>query len=215
MKLLTVLTIAVVLFGVHTGASSAGTTIFEDNFNSYTPTGNWPGSPLWTVSDGTVDLIGEGTTEDFFPPGQGLYLDLGGSNFDAGKITSIPLDLQPGDYVLRFAWAGSPISDNNPVLDEMFVRIGEGSLLDFHTSAAAGTPFLAIGVPFTVGSASWATISFEGVGDDNAGMLLDDVSLTVESLDLIPMIPAPGAIVLGFVGLVCLSGLRRHHSTRA
>ncbi|UCD53093.1 MAG: hypothetical protein JSW27_10710 [Phycisphaerales bacterium] len=209
MKQLAMLSITLALGGLLTSTGWAGTTIFEDNFNSYPPTQNWPGSDLWTVSDGTVDLIGEGTAEDFFPPGYGLYLDMGGSSFDAGKITSIPLDLQAGDYVLSFAWAGNQRSDDIGALDEMFVSVGEGSLLNFHTSAVTGTPFFAMGVPFTVVSPTWATISFEGVGGDNAGMLLDNVSLIAQSLHVVPTIPAPGAVVLGLVGLVCTNRLRR------
>ena len=70
------------------GASAAqAATVFSDNFNSdslglnYTAFVNG-----WSVSDGTVDLIGTGFFD--FYPGNGNYVDLDGSSSNAGVLAS-------------------------------------------------------------------------------------------------------------------------------
>jgi hypothetical protein len=120
------------------GTSRAGL-IFFDDFDSYTYGLNWPGEGNWTVSlpvDGTVDMIGAGGYWDLIP-GNGLYLDMDGSTGNAGKITSIPLSLAPGEYVLDFDFAGNQRGGG---FDEMIVQVGGGSLLDFILGASDGIP---------------------------------------------------------------------------
>src|SRR6516164_5359802 len=60
--------------------------VFSDNFNSYSPQLNWLPPANWTApGPGTVDLIRAGTPYDFFP-GNGLYVDLDGSNHLPGTL---------------------------------------------------------------------------------------------------------------------------------
>jgi hypothetical protein len=179
--------------------SSRAALIFFDDFNSYTAGIPWPGNANWTVSDGSVDLIGEGTSWDLLP-GNGLYLDMDGSTYDAGKVTSIEIYLKPGDYVLFFDVAG-----NNRVsgYDELLIELSG----IFPTLGPAPIPgdldFTTLTIPFTVTSALNTSIIFECTGSDNMGWLLDNVGIATG------IIPAPGAVILGGIGVGIVGWLRR------
>ena len=82
-----------------TGSSKAAL-IFSDDFDSYTAGIPWPGEGNWTVTEASVDLIGEGTSWDLLP-GNGKYLDMDGSTGNAGTIESISIALAPGDTFQR------------------------------------------------------------------------------------------------------------------
>jgi hypothetical protein len=175
--------------------------IFFDDFNSYTAGIPWPGGGNWTVLDGSVDLIGAGTSWDL-QPGNGLYLDMDGSTNDAGQITSDPICLAPGDYVLFFDVAGNQRNGGS-----------DGLLLElsgiFPTLGPAPIPgsldFTTLTVPFSVASATTTSIIFGCTGGDNVGWLLDNVGIdTVDGV-----IPAPGAILLSAIGVGIVGWLRR------
>ena len=74
---------------------------------------NYEAFENWSVSDGAVDLIGNGFF-DFFP-GNGLYIDLDGSASDAGIFESVSVRLTPGDYLLEFNLSGSHRGDSHTV----------------------------------------------------------------------------------------------------
>jgi hypothetical protein len=183
------------------GSSRAGL-IFFDDFNSYTAGIPWSGSgSQWTVSDGSVDLIGEGTSWDL-QSGNGLYIDMDGSTHDAGKITSDPIDLAPGDYVLFFDVAGNQRTTGS---DELLLELSG----IFPTLGPVPIPgnldFTTLTVPFSIACATTTSIIFECTGDDNKGWLLDNVGIATAD----NIIPAPGAILLGSIGVGIVGWLRR------
>lgn len=209
-----------VMFGVLlvcAGSSQAHftpTVVFCDNFDSENGgvgTINYTGFSNWTVSGGSVDLIGyTGLVGPYWDlqPGNGLYLDMDGSNYDAGKITSIPLSLEAGDYVLSFDVAGNQRSYGS---DSVNVQVGEGSLLDDFVTVMDTDDFSTVSISFTVDSATTTSISFEGIGGDNIGLLLDNVCLLYNDVNNPGgnAVPAPGAVLLSGIGVGIVGWLRR------
>jgi hypothetical protein len=182
---------------------SAHPTIFSDNFDSYGTTLNWSGSVKWSVSDGTVDMIGNGAWD--FLPGNGMYVDMDGTALDAGKITSSHFDLAPGMYTLAFDLAGNQ-RNNGP--DTINIQVqGGSSLVDYSITLPENAPFATYTSSFTVVTPTLAWLSFEGVGGDNIGLLLDDVSVSSAQ-----PIPAPGALMLGGIGASLVAWLRRRRT---
>ncbi|MDB6134221.1 MAG: hypothetical protein JWM59_2464 [Verrucomicrobiales bacterium] len=157
------------------GASvSQAVQIFSDNFDSENggnPALNFNSFSQWTVDSGSVDLIGNGYFD--FLPGNGLYLDLDGSTGAAGTITSSSFFLAPGDYVLNFDLAGSQRGDS----DTANVAVNVGLAFQQYTLASS-VGFTPTSLQFTVASGQSASISFSGLGGDNIGLLLDNVSLS-------------------------------------
>ena len=173
---------------------------FQDNFD--TENGgheaiNYNNLTNWSVTGGTVDLIGNGGTYDFLP-GHGLYIDLDGSTNDAGLFMSVLITLTPGQYELTYDLAGSQRS-GSPI-DSVQVDFGtEYSALhtlnftDGFTTFSSGT--------FTVASTTTYMLKFQDQGNDNQGALLDNVSVQA--------VPAPASLgVIGLGGLL-LSRRRR------
>jgi hypothetical protein len=186
------------------GIMSSAAPVFFDDFNTENGGAealNYLGFANWIVSDGTVDLIGNGGTYDFLP-GHGLYVDMDGSTGDAGKMfTSQLISLQAGTYKLSYKLAGN---QRNGGSEQVNIEVNLGSVLTTSHSLLQSDPFQTFVEQFTLASAQNVTLSFEGVGGDNIGMLRDDVKLEA--------VPAPGAILLGTMGTGLVGWLRRRRS---
>ena len=160
---------------------------FSDNFDSENGGNyqlNYTGFVNWTVVGGTVDLIGEDSPWDFFPgDGYGLYVDLDGSTNNPGQIlSSSTFNLQPGTYTLTFDLAGNQ-SLSAPA-DPVTVQMAMGSLFSNTYTLANNAPFTTFTETIIVSSATTASLTFEGTGSDNIGMLLDNVTLVPEPATL-------------------------------
>jgi hypothetical protein len=175
--------------------------IFFDDFNSeHGGVGqlNYNAFANFTVSDGTVDLIGNGFFD--FLPGNGLYVDLDGSTGNAGIQTSNGLPLGAGDYSLDFYMAGSHRGDVNEVLVNVFGPLNPsyGALIVINPP---NNPFSFVSIAFTLSAPDTIRFSFSNDGGDNIGALLDNVAINSAPT----AVPEPASLLLvgsGILGLV-------------
>ena len=188
-------------------ASVGAQTLFFDDFNDETaglnrvPTG-------WTVTDGTVDIIGAGTVFDF-QPGNGLYIDLDGSTGMAGML-STGLSFAAGTlYELSFDLAGSHRGDTNTVT--YGVDFDAALALDVQASATLTSEqdFTRFSLLFSTPVATTGRVRFDQLGGDNIGLLLDDVRVAVA----IPE-PQTWGLLLAGLALLGFSARRRKAALR-
>jgi hypothetical protein len=195
--------LAVVSLSLCAGAAP----VFFDDFNTENGGAgvlNYAGFANWTVSDGTVDLIGNGFYD--FLPGNGLYVDMDGSTSNAGKmLTTQAISLGAGTYELSYELAGN---HRNAGVETVDVAVNVGIFSASH-SLSINDPFTLFTQQFTLATAQDVTISFEGIGRDNIGMLMDNVKLDNVTP---PTVPAPAAILLAGMGTGLVGWLRRRRA---
>jgi hypothetical protein len=173
--------------------------VFEDDFdaeNGSTGQLNYTGFANWTVSDGFVDLMGNGF-HDFYP-GSGLFVELDGSGSDAAVFTSSAIAVSPGTYLLQFDLG---INNAGSLIESMNVTLG-GDYAETFDETDAGLPanFNLISRQIQVTSAGNVAIVFDHAGGDNFGLIIDNVSLA-------RIVPEPTSVVL--LGLCSLGILVR------
>lgn len=191
--------IAAAITTVFAAPASAAVTIFSDNFDSYSPlTLNWtpPVASGWTVSGGTVDLIGTGFNDIL--PGNGNYIDLDGSTSNSG-VFSNSVNLTGGvTYTLSFDLAGSQRAST------------ETANINFGTAGTSVTlggsaPLTGYDLSFTPAASGIYSFSFENLGGDNVGLLLDNVSVSA--------VPEPETYAMLLAGLGILGFMLRRKAS--
>lgn len=136
----------------------------------------------WTVSDGTVDVIGTGFF-DLRPP-RFRYLDLDGSSGDAGKITT-NMVFAPGNYVLSFDLSGNARNGAN---DSVTVSLGSYSEMFTLPGTAGFSTYIR-----NVNVAGSSQLMFDHAGGDLLGLLLDNVVVR----EATTAVPEPSALLYG------------------
>ena len=192
--------IAALAFGLVAGAASAGTISgVSDDFateNGGTGQLNYSGFANFTVTTGSVDLIGNGFFDNY--PQHGLYVDLAGTTNQFGAITTKGV-FGPGNYVLTLDIGGTIYAGS---ADGAVVTIGGHS---FSTGALAGLSEHSFTFDFTLSEASALTIADLGLsGNANIGATLFGLTIVDP-----PSVPEPGAIAILGGSLLGLGWLRR------
>lgn len=212
--------------------NAAAEVVFFDDFESYGSNSvlNWtpPAGSPWTVTDGTVDLIedpnqwgldasnGAGLLD-----GGDFFLDLDGSTSNPGLLMSIDLGALssvtaggPGPftnlvagrtYQLEFIMSGNQRSGSD--VAEIGVMLGgnAGTTVLLTESLASTDPWTLYTALFTY--AAGDRIYFQNNGNNNIGVLLDNVRLSV--------VPVPPAAALGLLGFGLVGLMRRNAAKRA
>lgn len=180
--------------------------LFSDTFDSDAQGLN-VGLINWTVSDGTIDVVGGPGFFDFYP-GNGNYVDLDGSTGNAATITTNNVfNLLAGTYTLSFQLGGSTRGDSNSV------TVALGSIFSEVFTLASNAGLQNITRTITLGAASGAgALSFAHAGGDNLGLLLDDVALDFRRVQVdVPEPTSLGLLALGGV----LGAARRRRAAKA
>jgi len=166
---------------------------FTENFdaeNGGTGQLNYTAFANWTVSAGSVDIIGNGFFD--FYSGNGLYVDLAGSTGQAGTITSAPFAFVPGQiYTLGFTLGGNTGGPTNTV------AVLLGSLVSDSLTLPPSQGLTNYSYNFSVLAPTNAALSFRNVEDGDRGAILTNVSI----------IPAPAAAAM--LALAGIAATRR------
>lgn len=173
------------------GGAQASTVVFSDNFNSDAQGLNTVPAG-WSLTQGTVDIIGTGFFDYF--PGNGNYIDLNGSTFQYGGIGTLPPSFGPGHYTLTFNLGGNQVGPNN---NDSGPKTTDISLGDWSTTLTLNynDPLALYSYSFDTTTSGSLAFAMERDGNSNIGNILDNVVLSETPL------PTTWAMLLtGFIG---------------
>lgn len=175
--------------------------IFSDNFNGDTIASNTTPSG-WTVTGGTVDVVGPGWFGGLCAPGGGSCVDLDGSTQAAGTLSKSFALLAGNTYTATFDLAGNQRGGSD-VVDVAFGTSGNMLIM---ASGTAWNTYSLIFAPTTSGN---YTLSFHNRGGDNVGAVLDNVNINVAAA-----VPEPESYAMLLAGLGLMGAFARRRNKR-
>jgi hypothetical protein len=198
-----ILTVAIAL-ATACGSAAAQTLFFDDFNNEFPGLNRVPNG--WTVTNGTVDIIGNGPNGELFDarPGNGYYIDLdGSSNPPNAGLLATGLTFAAGTaYELSFDLGNSGTAPNTMVYG---INFDSALAPDFLVPVTEPIPsnFRRVSLLFSTPVATTGRIVFDHQGGDLNGLLLDDVRVAV-----IPE-PQTWGLLLAGLGLMGIVARRR------
>lgn len=169
--------------------------VFYDNFDGNTSGRNNPPAN-WTVTNGTVDVVGNGDQD--YLPGNGLFVDLDGSTNDAGQLrTSFQLNADV-TYIATYQLAGSQREELSLMIERSTTDIVDvffGSSFLSHT-LNANDPITTFSQSFTPTSDGFYELMFQNQGGDLIGAILTEVTVAT--------VPEPASVATMLLGLSVL-----------
>lgn len=199
---------ALLALGLLGGAAQAATVLADDfeiigkgekkNFNNFLN---------FTVSDGTVDYIRTGTYQLQCAGGTGGCVDLDGSTYDAGVMTSSLFTITAGSsYTINFDLAGNGRGNRNAAArasDSVAFGITGGMFSDSIGNIAWNQAFTTYSYTFVAPTSGLFSFYIGALGGDDYGPLLDNVLITSADVPAVPL-PATLPLLAGAIGAVAL-----------
>ena len=187
--------------------------LLSDDFNADAAATalNFNGLLNWTVADGTIDYIRSGDFGISCAGGSGGCLDMDGSTGNAGRITSTQsFALASGfNYALNVLLSGNQRGGGADSVKIGMINLVTGA--EYFMLAgplAPADPFAASTLNFSssIGAGNW-NIFIEGVGGDNAGAILENVTLRDSPIGT--AVPEPATLLLTGLALCGIGAPRR------
>jgi len=186
--------------------SRAAVLLFDD-FNSESQSLNHTPFANWSVSAGSVDVIGTGFYD--FYPGNGNYVDLNGSSGAIGALTSNTV-FGAGTYTLTFTLGGSNGGDGNVDPSAKTTRVIFGNFVqDITLASNAGLTTQSFTFTTTGGNLTFASLPGGNEFGPYVGNVLDNVQVSA-----VPELSTWGMMLIGFAGMGLLA-YRRSKKTSA